>query len=497
VSYPAFNRRQLRRIFTRHASRFQLNRAHWLVLAGAMFTGSALLSYTASDAEAKRTSEISEGLSLPATPPGVSLADRPDVLPVDTAAGEEIVVASIVPAAELPPTVAVPAATPDAAPDATQATQSATTASDWKQAVINKGDNLALIFSRNGVNAGDLHKVMSLGAAVNTLKRIHPGQVLHLRADAEGRLQELRYEESPTLGLHVKRDGEQFAATSIHRIPDRQTAHASAVIDSSLFMAAQKANLSDSITMDLAGIFGWDVDFALDIRKGDRFTVLYDQLYLDGERIGNGNILAAEFVNQGRTYQAIRYTDAEGRTDYYTPDGHSLRKAFLKTPVEFSRISSHFNLKRKHPVLNRIRAHKGVDYAAPTGTPIKVTGDGRVTFRGVKGGYGNVVIVQHGSEYSTLYAHLSRFAKDVNTGTRVRQGQTIGYLGMTGLATGPHLHYEFLVNGVHRNPLTVKFPDALPIDKRFRQDFAQHAETLMAQLELVRERDSQVALNEH
>ena len=490
MSYPTFTRRHLRRTVARHASRFQLSRTHWLVLAGAMFTGSALLSYTASDAEAMRTSGTSERLSLPAAPPGVASTDQPGT--AEPAASEDIVVASVVPAAELPS-----AADLAEAPVEVTATATAAAPSDWTQAVVNKGDNLALIFSRSGVSAGDLHKVMNLGAAVNTLKRIHPGQVLHLRADADGRLQELRYEESATLGLHVQRDGDQFTATSIHRIPDRQTAHASAVIDSSLFLAAQKASLSDSLTMDLAGIFGWDVDFALDIRKGDRFTVLYDQLYLDGERIGDGNILAAEFVNQGRVYRAVRYTDAEGRTDYYTPDGHSLRKAFLKTPVEFSRISSHFNLKRKHPVLNRIRAHKGVDYAAPTGTPIKVTGDGRVTFRGVKGGYGNVVIVQHGSEYSTLYAHLKGFAKGINTGTRVRQGQTIGYLGMTGLATGPHLHYEFLVNGVHRNPLKVKFPDALPIDKRFRQDFAQHAETLMAQLELVRERESQVALNEH
>lgn len=495
MSYPTFNPRHLRRILARHASRFQLNRTHWLLLAGAMFTGSALLSYTANDAEAKRTSDITEGLLLPGTPPGVSQNDQPVFTQADTAALEQTVVASTTPAVELP--LGSPGQSSDlaAVQDARETTAVTATSADWKQAVVNKGDNLALIFSRHGVNAGDLHKVMTLGAAVNTLKRIHPGQVLHLRAGADGRLQELRYEESPTLGLHVTREGDEFAATSIHRIPDRQNAHASAVIDSSLFMAGQKANLSDSMIMDLAGIFGWDVDFALDIRQGDRFTVLYDQLYLDGERIGDGHILAAEFVNQGRTYRAVRYTDAEGRTDYYTPDGHSLRKAFLRTPVELSRISSHFNLKRKHPVLNRIRAHKGVDYAAPTGTPIKVTGDGRVTFRGVKGGYGNVVIVQHGSEYSTLYAHLSGFAKGVNTGTRVRQGQTIGYLGMTGLATGPHLHYEFLVNGVHRNPLTVKFPDALPIDKRFRQDFAQHAESMMAQLELVRERDSQVALN--
>ncbi|MFN2308419.1 MAG: OapA family protein [Gammaproteobacteria bacterium] len=466
-----------------------------MVLAAAVFSGTVLLSYTANDAEAMRTSALSEALQLPNDPPGVTPTDLPSASPRTETVSEETVIASTTPPTELPATPDQGVAHP-AAGSAPGVTQQAMTGGDWKQAVVSKGDNLALIFSRSGVHAADLHKVMTLGAAVNTLKRIHPGQVVHLRTSADGRLQELRYEESPTLGLHVQRVDDRFTATSIHRIPDRQTAHASAVIDSSLFLAGQRANLADSLLMDLAGIFGWDVDFALDIRKGDRFTVLYDQLYLDGERIGDGNILAAEFVNQGRTHRAVRYTDAEGNTDYYTPEGQSLRKAFLRTPVEFSRISSHFNPNRKHPVLNRIRAHKGVDYAAPKGTPIKVTSDGRVTFRGVKGGYGNVVIVQHGSKYSTLYAHLSGFAKGVNTGTHVRQGQTIGYLGMTGLATGPHLHYEFLVNGVHRNPLTVKFPDALPIDKRFRRDFEQHAQILMAQLELVRERENQLALND-
>jgi len=476
-----------------HASRFRrLRPAHWLALGSLAFCGAALLSFAADHAEAERTLDTAQMLSLPSAPPGVDRADLPVAAPTETATPEvQVMTASITPPLDLPL---------GAEPGAAAATPPAQTAEapendDWKQAKVARGDSLALIFSRSGLSPADLHRVMKLDAAANTLKRIYPGQTLNFRADADGRLLELRFEESHTRGLHVHRAGDEFTATTIHRIPDREVAHASATIESSLFLAGQKAQLPDAMIMDLAGIFGWDVDFALDIRQGDRFTVLYDELYLDGERIGEGNILAAEFVNQGHVFRAVRYTDAEGRTDYYTPEGHSLRKAFLRTPVEFSRISSHFNLKRKHPVLNRIRAHKGVDYAAPQGTPIKVTGDGRVVFRGVKGGYGNVVIVQHGNTYSTLYAHLSKFARDVNTGTRVRQGQTIGYLGMTGLATGPHLHYEFLVNGTHRNPLTVKFPEALPIDKRFRPDFQKQAQTLIAQLELARDRDNQVALN--
>lgn len=490
-----FSHRVHKRTWGRYASRFRRpHPAHWLALSAAIFTGTAFLGYTASDAEATRASELTQTLTIPDAPPGVAATDQPTPHQTDAAALEEIVTASITPASELTQSRSRSAAQQADSESASAMPSAVATA--WKEAIVSKGDNLSRIFARSGVSAVDLDKIMTLGAAVNTLKRIHPGQTLQLRADNSGRLQELRYEESPTLGLHVRRDGEQFTATSIHRIPDRQTTHASAVIDSSLFESGQKAGMTDSMTMDLAGIFGWDIDFALDIREGDRFTVIYDELYLDGERIGEGNILAAEFVNQGQVHRAIRYTDAEGHTTYYSPDGHSLRKAFLRTPVEFSRISSGFNLKRKHPILNRIRAHKGVDYAAPQGTPVKATGDGRVVFRGVKGGYGNTIVVQHGSTYSTLYAHLSGFARSVNIGTRIRQGQTVGYLGMTGLATGPHLHYEFLVNGAHRNPLTVKFPDAMPIEARFRRDFQKQAQTLLAQLDEIRA-NSQVAYNEH
>ena len=205
--------------------------------------------------------------------------------------------------------------------------------------------------------------------------------------------------------------------------------------------------------MELAGIFGWDIYFALNIRRGDHFTVVYDQLYLDGKKIGNGDILAAEFVNQGQVYRAVRYEKPNGTADYYTPDGNSMRKEFLRTPVAFTRISSRFSLGRYHPILNRIRAHKGVDYAAPTGTPIKATGDGRVAFRGRKGGYGNVVILDHGRGYSTLYGHMSRFARGERVGTRVHQGQVIGYVGSTGMATGPHLHFEVRADGVTTDPV--------------------------------------------
>jgi murein DD-endopeptidase MepM/ murein hydrolase activator NlpD len=238
--------------------------------------------------------------------------------------------------------------------------------------------------------------------------------------------------------------------------------------------------------MELANIFGWDIDFALDLRKNDQFSILYEKQFVDGEEIAAGNILAAEFSNRGKIFRAVRFVDPKGHSNYFTPEGDSMRKTFLRTPVDFARISSRFNLKRKHPVLNRIRAHKGVDYAASTGTPIKTTGDGRIIFRGRKGGYGRVVIVQHGQRYTTLYAHLSKFHSKRRSGSYVKQGQTIGYVGMSGLASGPHLHYEFRVNGVHRNPLTVSLPHAKPIDRKYLAAFKQQAQPLMSQLNQIK-----------
>ena len=227
--------------------------------------------------------------------------------------------------------------------------------------------------------------------------------------------------------------------------------------------------------------------FVLDIRKGDRFRILYEELYLDGEKVGVGDILMAEFWNRDRHLTAFRYKTLSGDVEYLDIKGGSLRKEFIRTPVAFSRISSRFSLGRKHPILNRIRAHKGIDYAAPSGTPIKAAGDGKVIFAGIKGGYGNVLIIKHGQSYTTLYAHMRNFAKDMRVGRRVKQGQTIGYVGMSGLATGPHLHYEFRINGVHRNPLTVPLPKARGINDNERAEFLIAANQLKAQMTLFSE----------
>ncbi|VAW73030.1 Peptidase, M23/M37 family [hydrothermal vent metagenome] len=357
---------------------------------------------------------------------------------------------------------------------------------EWHDVTVREGDSLARIFSQQKIPASQLHRLIAGGGIAKKLTRIYPGQTIRLRTSAEDGLLELKYEIDALNQIKVTREGDTFDAQLVTRVPERRRVQATGEIDSSLFLAAQKARLPENIAMELAGVFGWDIDFALDIRKGDRFTVLYEDLYLDGDRVGTGNILAAEFINRNKTHQAVRYTDARGRTDYYSPKGRSMRKTFLRTPVAFSRISSRFSLGRKHPILNTIRSHKGVDYAAPRGTPVKATGSGKIVLRGRKGGYGKAVVIQHGSRYNTLYAHLNSYARGLRNGSRVQQGQVIGYVGSTGLATGPHLHYEFRVNGVHRNPLTVKLPDAAPLQRNFMADFKLKTENLLARLELAK-----------
>jgi murein DD-endopeptidase MepM/ murein hydrolase activator NlpD len=259
--------------------------------------------------------------------------------------------------------------------------------------------------------------------------------------------------------------------------------HASGIIGSSLFEAGQSAGLSDATIMQMADVFGYDIDLVLDIREGDRFSIVYEEIYRDGVKVKNGNILAAEFVNQGKIYRAVRYADADGRAEYYRPDGKNLRRAFIRTPVAFTRITSKFSQHRKHPILNSIRAHKGVDYAAPTGTLVKATGAGKVLFAGWQGGYGRVVTLEHAGGYTTVYGHLSRFAKGIKVGTPVRLGQTIGYVGQTGLATGPHLHYEFRVKGAHRDPLKVALPPSKPITKDNLTDFQSKTKDALAMLD--------------
>ena len=262
---------------------------------------------------------------------------------------------------------------------------------------------------------------------------------------------------------------------------------ASGRIRSSLYEDGISAGIPYPVIMEMAAIFAWDIDFAMDLRKGDRFAVLYRPEPKNSKGHAH-RILAARFINRGKTYTAVYYKNKTGHAGYYTGQGVSLRKAFLRNPVKYRRISSYFNLRRKHPVLNRIRAHKGVDYAAPTGTPVRATGNGKIVWRGNKGGYGKTLVIRHGRKYSTLYAHLSAYERGLRVGKRVRQGDIIGYIGATGLATGPHLHYEFRVYGRHHDPLTVKLPQARALSKYQQKDFFRHSKYLLGQLDQARNR---------
>jgi len=355
----------------------------------------------------------------------------------------------------------------------------------WRTFKVKKGDSMALIFRRAGEQAKTLHNIMASGKTAEQLKHLRVGQVIEFGYNQDDQFQQLRFSPSKTQQLIVSRESGQWHPDLHSEEVEIRTEHATTVIKDSLFLSGSRAGLSDNTIMQLAGIFGWDIDFALDIRNGDQFSLLYETRHLDGEKIGDGEIIAAEFINQGKSYQAVRYTNADNDTEYYAPNGRSMRKAFLRTPVKFSRISSRFTNKRWHPVLKRWRSHRGVDYAASRGTPIKATSNGKVSFKGRKGGYGKAIFIQHGKIYTTVYGHLNSYAKSIRKGSKVKQGQIIGYVGSTGLATGPHLHYELRVNGVHRNPLKVKLPKAHPIAKKYQQDFNNKAQPLLTQLALI------------
>jgi len=352
---------------------------------------------------------------------------------------------------------------------------------DQLSLTIKRGDSLNALFRSNNLDLGHLAMIVRLPEAAPYLKKLIPGDEFQIEHD-DGGLVSLYRELDLTSALKISKEESGFSAEIIDRPIEFRRKPAYGRIDTSLFESATQAGLADKLIMNLAGIFAWDVDFVLDIRGGDHYYILFEEIYQDGVFVTDGNIIAAEFNNNGRTFQAIRYVDEDGRSDYYTPEGLSVRKAFVRAPVDFTRISSSFNPRRKHPILNTIRAHRGVDYAAPSGTPIKTAGDGKVIFRGKKNGYGNHIIVQHGGNITTLYAHMSRFDKTSRVGRRVVQGQTIGYVGMTGLATAPHLHYEYRLNGVHRNPRTVKLPQADPIKEEYRADFLAAAAPILDEL---------------
>jgi murein DD-endopeptidase MepM/ murein hydrolase activator NlpD len=347
---------------------------------------------------------------------------------------------------------------------------------------IRSGDTLDQLFRKHNLDLGHLTTIASLEEASQRLRKIKPGDVFEITHD-NGKLVSMYSALSLTSALQINREETGFSAQLIERPIEKRKRHGHGVIQTSLFESAAEAGMSDNVIMNIAGIFAWDVDFVLDIRSGDSFYVQYEEIWQNGEFITDGEIVAAEFNNDGSTHRAIRFVDDSGRTDYFTPGGHSVRKAFIRAPVDFTRISSNFNPRRRHPILNTIRAHRGVDYAAPKGTPIKAAGDGKVIFRGVKGGYGNAVILQHGGNITTLYAHMSKFAAKARVGARVRQGQTIGYVGKTGLATANHLHYEYRVNGVHRNPRTVELPKADPIAEKYRERFLATTAPILEELE--------------
>ena len=352
---------------------------------------------------------------------------------------------------------------------------------------VQSGDNLSNIFRRQALSASVLYRVMQSGPLAERLKHIFPGHRLTFTTTEDNQLVRLEYSPGPLETLQFDRDGQDYVAKAVNLEPQRLTTYKHGYIDHSLFVASQRAGLADEVTMRLAQIFQWDIDFVLDIRKGDEFHVLFEELYLGEKFIGYGDILAAEFLNQKEAYQAIYYKNENDEGHYFNPQGESMRKAFLRAPVSFSRISSNFNLRRKHPLFKTTRPHRGIDYAAPQGTPIMASGDGRIVEIGKNKYNGNYIVLQHGEQFITKYLHLSKFARNMKKGTRVKQGQTIGNVGRTGYATGPHLHYEFVVNGTHRNPRTVKLPNAEPVPAAERDRFAQQTRPYLALLKSFQE----------
>jgi murein DD-endopeptidase MepM/ murein hydrolase activator NlpD len=359
---------------------------------------------------------------------------------------------------------------------------------DWTNHKVRRGDTLSGIFKRNGISIREALLLVKHEQA-SILHSLVPGRVMEFCKDEANELMALNYDLGDYQTLSLQADGNNFKVNIEKRRLIVRHRSASGRIKKSLFGSARRIGVDDKIVMQLVSIFGWDIDFALDLRRGDRYTLIYEELYSGDRKVGIGDVIAAEFVNYGIVYRAIRHVDESGNVEYFTPEGTSLRGTFLRTPVKFSRITSRFNRKRFHPMLKRRRAHRGIDYSAPRGTPILVTADGRIGFMGRKGGYGKTIVVRHGGTYSTLYGHLSRFKRGLRTGRTVEQGDVIGYVGRTGMATGTHLHYEFRVNGIHRDPLAYNMPRSSQIARRYRDEFLLNAQRLLDQLASYKETD--------
>ena len=368
-------------------------------------------------------------------------------------------------------------------PTAAQAAPSNTTF--WRNERVQRGDTVAELLRRLNVEDEAASEYLRNFNPASSFRQLSVGKEVQAETNAEGALLALRYLDNESNQVIIAKHGDSFKVDVKPALVEQRTFVRTGEIQSSLFAATDEAGLPDPAANQLAEIFGGDIDFHRDLRKGDKFSVIYEMTYINGEAARTGRILAAEFVNQGRTYRAVYFQTTNFSGDYYSPDGKSMRKAFLRSPIEFSRVSSGFTNSRFHPVLNKWRAHKGVDYASPIGTKVKVTADGVVEFVGKKGGYGNVVMINHQGRYETVYGHLSRFG-NIHKGQRVSQGEVIGYVGMTGITSGPHLHYEFKQAGVHRDPLKVALPDGKPVNEAQKMVFVESTRDLHTRLSLLR-----------
>ncbi|PHS17025.1 MAG: peptidase M23 [Kangiella sp.] len=364
----------------------------------------------------------------------------------------------------------------------------------WQSESVRKNDNLSLIFKRIGLTPQMVYKISTLDENTKILSNLRPGKSIYYQLGTNQELLALKYVIDLQNTLYVERESferrgadadinksDKLVSRMVNKTIETRTAYISGIITDSLFLSGKRAGMSDSLVINFANIFEWDIDFILDIRSGDSFSLLYQEEFLDGEKIGNGNIIAADVVNRGDVIRAIRYTDSKNNSSYYSDTGLNMRKAFLRAPVNFRYISDGFNPRRFHPVQKRIKPHRGIDYAAPVGTPIRASGDGKVIASSYNKFNGKYVFIQHGNSIVTKYLHLSK--RLVSRGKRVKQGQIIGKLGSTGMVTGPHLHYEFVVNGVHRNPRTVKLPKAEAISRNEKANFLIASRALVIQLE--------------
>lgn len=449
---------------SRFSGLFLSRRNAWILLAGGIILGSGLLLSNPEIDAKPQSVELSHTSDISAVNHTVEPLIS-DVVTVESA--NEITLA---PLAELP----------------------------WVEEMVRKGDNLSRIFKRAGYSNRDVYAVIEQAADGKSLERIFPGQTIAFQAGEDNTLSAIRLVKNPLETIFYQREPDGFTSFIETREPVRKENWATGVIDSSLYLTGQEAGLSQNMIMELANVFGGVIDFVLDPRRGDTIQLIYEELYLDGEKFRDGELVAASFTNRGETFNAFRYTDSEGHTSYYNEDGVSMRKAFLMAPVDFTRISSSFNPRRRHPIYKTNRPHRGIDYAASRGTPVFASGDGRVTRAGYTRANGNYVVIQHGEQYVTKYLHLHK--RNVKKGQRVKQSQVIGTVGSTGAATGPHLHYEFLMNGVHRNPRTIhkKLPKAKSLPEheldRFRLAI-NHTSAQLAALRSGSEAETSVAMS--